>query len=158
MNDSIMTTSSAAKLWDCTASWVRERCREGMIPLAEKSLRWEIPAEATKPPCTRKYAVELLKRIRSNERMPTKLLPDDSSHKREAAYHYLVEWGFLSIPDHSMGTDIAEQLHHAKVTDLGMELIERDAKETTAKSNKSISINAGVVSATYGVTQPSNKY
>jgi hypothetical protein len=41
-----MNTKEAAKKWKCSEKTVREYCKNGMIPLAEKTGRkWDIPDE-----------------------------------------------------------------------------------------------------------------
>ena len=64
-----MNTKEAAKKWKCSEKTVREYCKNGMIPLAEKTgQKWDIPDEMEKlPPVTLNRAVFLLQCLEENE-------------------------------------------------------------------------------------------
>ena len=70
-----MNTKEASKKWGCSESTVREYCKNGLIPLAEKKgFNWDIPDEMQSlPPVTLNKAVFLMKCIEDN------VLPETSA-------------------------------------------------------------------------------
>ena len=150
-----MTTSEIARKWERKTQWVRERCKEGMIPLAEKKGgHWDVPEEADEPPCTRNYAVVLLNGIvASTKGALVNFFPGKGYEKELQVYRYLSEWGFISkIPSFDKER-ITELLKDATITDRGLGLIRDDnnAKKKFDKKTDTIDIGVkmGPVKASY---------
>ena len=127
-----------------------------MIPLAEKTIKWDIPNEATKPPCTRHYTVELMKRLQEADRLSINLF-SGNIEKCLSVYLYLSEWGFISIVDNSSRDKAVQSIKSAKMTDLRKELILKEIAATRTKemkktTEKKITFDAGVASGSYKVT------
>ena len=81
------------------AEWVRERCKEGMLPTAvkRKNGRWEIPEDAELPPCTGREAAMLIENILERaEGKSVRLVPARMARRGEAALEYLMNWGFIA--------------------------------------------------------------
>lgn len=132
-----MTTKTAAKKWNCTALWVRERCKEGMIPLAEKNVIWNIPDNADKPPCTRHRAVVLMKLLQEkNAGNDVELFPGNDMDTNIAIYKYLSNNGFITK---FKGKNIEKAIKSATVLNYGVALIasiSEKAKPTVSKKTK----------------------
>ncbi|MBO6240901.1 MAG: hypothetical protein J6O61_08765 [Butyrivibrio sp.] len=130
-----MTTKEMAKKWDCSVDWVRQRCVEGMIPLAEKqrNRKWDIPETVCKPPCTRHRAVVLLQLLLEKaEGNDVELFPGNDYDTNEKIYGYLAENGFITRFQYKK---MEKNLDSAKVLRRGKELIE----SATVKRKKHIS-------------------
>lgn len=122
-----MTPNEMAKKWECSADWVRQRCAEGMIPLAEKqkNRKWDIPETVSKPPCTRYRAVVLLKLLLEKaEGNDVELFPGNDYKTNEEIYRYLSDNGFITRFTHKK---IRKDLDNAKVLNEGKKLIENEA-------------------------------
>ena len=93
-----INASKMASRWGKSARWVQARCREGLIPFAEKPGRtWEISEEAELPPCTGIEAVVILENI--IELSSGKNVDPFSSSMQERGpviITYLCNWGFIS--------------------------------------------------------------
>jgi len=154
-----MTTAEISKEWGCEPRWVRDRCKEGMIPLAEKNgLQWNIPEEADKPPCTRHYAVTLLKTLLESEKgITVNFFPGKDTEKAIQAYRYLSEWAFISEISSFDRKMLHELLKIATITERGLDLIntERgDSKEYDKKTTiQKITADIGPLGASYDVTK-----
>ena len=146
-----MRISEIAKKWDHGERWIRERCREHMIPQAEKKRFWDIPEEATEPPCTRHYASEVMRRLDTiNNGTNIKFFPSTDPEKLRTIMSYLEEWAFISA-DNSDGTA------YPKVTDLGKRLMNEDAisnkKYDKRTTTKGIEVGSSGISASYEVKE-----
>ena len=130
-----MNTREAAEKWRCSEKTVREYCKSGMIPLAEKKVfAWEIPDEMEKkPPVTRTKAVYLMRCISDD------VLPETKGYWSEEklidALEYLSDVKF--IIDYDGSDSLEEAVKRSRISSIGKELI---AKETKKNSESSIGI------------------
>lgn len=132
-----MKTSEIAKSWDVKPRWVSDRCNEVMIPLARKKpFGWDIPEEATKPPCTGRFAAGLLKAVQSCANgIEVNLFPSGKTKALEA-YRYLVEWGYISLLDCTSVESIRAGVQEATITDIGNRLINKNQSSKTTADKK----------------------
>ena len=117
-----MNAEQAAKNWGCKSSWVRDRCKEGIIPLAEKKgLCWDIPEDAEKPACTRFVAVQIMNRLINNENgRNVELYPGKDKIRGKQILLYLSKCGFIT----RIKEDKFEKaIKNIKVTSEGLKLI-----------------------------------
>ncbi|MBR5947355.1 MAG: hypothetical protein IKZ82_01740 [Clostridia bacterium] len=150
-----MNTKEFAKKHGVKTDWVRERCKEGLIPSAEKKNgRWDIPENAELPPCTGREAALILENIIERAKgIEVRLVPARMAERGEAALEYLMNWGFIA----KSGEDGA--LRAAK---RGLELLERlggsvgarrggkersKKKKTAFSAGASVDVNLAVISA-----------
>ena len=94
-----MNARDFAKMNGKRAEWVRERCKEGMMPTAIKRRngRWEIPEDAELPPCTGREATMLIENIiECTEGKSVCIVPARMARRGEAALEYLMNWGFIA--------------------------------------------------------------
>lgn len=126
-----MDIKEIARKWHCSERWLVERCKEKMIPLAEKEHgRWTIPEDADKPPCTRNRAVLLLASVYQTQNgKEVNIFPGNKQVCIES-YKYLSNWGFISSVDYLNELELKQ----AKITEKGLELM-RDEKEKNIKSS-----------------------
>lgn len=137
-----MNTLAASKKWNCSMAWVRDRCTEGMIPLAEKNGIWDIPETADKPPCTRHRAAVLLQRLQEkSEGNDVELFPGNDKDTNIAIYKYLANYGFIT---RLKGKKIEKEIGAAKVLKPGLELMESEEKKKKPSVSKRTKITGGV--------------
>ncbi len=135
-----MTTLTAAKQWNCSVSWVRHRCKEGMIPLAEKNGIWDIPDTADKPPCTRHRAVVLMKLLQEkSEGNDVELFPGNDMDTFISIYMYLSGNGFIT---RLKGKKVEKEIGNAKVLNAGIALITSESEDRKERSSKKSKISA----------------
>ena len=95
-----MNTKEFAKRNGISARTVAQRCRDGMIPLAEQNAgtkRWNIPEEAEMPPCTGRFAAFILENISEREKGNSpQLFPPSVAPKAVSVLRYLLRWGYIS--------------------------------------------------------------
>jgi len=149
-----MRISEAAKKWKQTERWIRERCREHMIPLAEKNRFWDIPDEATVPPCTRHYATEVMRRLNVfNSGINIKLFPSSKPEKLKRVMSYLEECAFISVDNNAGDT-------YPMVTVLGNTLIKEDddanKKYDKQTKTKGFKVGSDGISTYYEVKEEKN--
>ncbi len=127
-----MNTKQAAEKWNCTERTVRDYCKSGMIPLAEKNgFNWEIPDEMEKkPPITRTRAVYLMRCIMD------KTLPETkgywSEEKLVDALAYISDVKF--ILDYEGSSSLEEAVKRCRISAFGRELIEREMRKKSESS------------------------
>jgi hypothetical protein len=147
-----MKSKEVALKWECKERWVRERCCEGMVPLAEKHGRnWYIPEEAEKPICTRHYAVDLLMKAKELQNgVDVEIFNGKNNEKIMASYRYMSRNAFISRLKFENEDECIMELKESTITQQGNELMEKDngkvkfkAKEVTVGGG----INAGIASA-----------
>lgn len=154
-----MNTKDYAKKNGKKTEWVRERCKEGMIPSAEKrNGRWDIPEDAELPPCTGREAALILENLlERNNGMDVCLIPARMAARGEETLSYLINWGFIERPkaDGSMrlanrGIELLEASRRvnkaSKKADKGCKTTTR----TTLEFNSSASAKLGPVNANIG--------
>ena len=138
--------------WGCSASTIREYCRSGIIPPAEKvgrPMRWAIPNGWPKPPMTRHGLCFLMERIELlKEGVSFDAIRWGYSYEKVVAgFDYLVQAGFISTVDTS---ELATSLLKAKITTMGNELLKREKNENGVTTKTTVSagvkVNLGVVS------------
>ena len=118
-----MNIKEASKKWGCSESTVREYCKRGLIPLAEKrGFNWDIPDEMQYlPPITVHKAVFLMKCIEDN------VLPETSKYWNEEkmvdALEYLSDMRF--IVNYDGHSSLEQAAKKSKVSKLGKELIKK---------------------------------
>lgn len=125
-----MNTREFAKKNEKKTDWVRSRCKEGLIPTAEKkSGRWDIPEDAELPPYTGREAALILENIiERNKGIEVCLVPAKMGERGEAALGYLMNNGFISNPDDGGAITVAKR---------GIKLIKLfDAKKAVKKPPK----------------------
>ena len=150
-----MDTAYIAKEWGCKPRWVRDRCKEGMIPLAEKKgLRWDISEEADKPPCTRYYAVTLLETLlESSKGIIVNFFPRKNSEKAIQVYRYLSDWAFVSVISSFDREMLPELLKTVTITNRGLNLINMEklfSKKYDKKTiNERITVDLGPLGAIF---------
>ena len=136
-----MNTKEASKKWGCSESTVREYCKNGLIPLAEKKgFNWDIPDEMRSlPPVTLHKAVFLMKCIEDN------VLPETSRYWNEEkmvdALEYLSDMRFIVNYDGHISLEQAAK--KSKVSKLGKELIKK-ADRKPGKNEFGIEGEAGL--------------
>ena len=138
-----MNTKEAAVKWGCSETTVREYCRSGMIPLAEKKIfGWEIPDEMEKkPPVTRTKAVYLMRCI-SDDALPV-TRGYWSEEKLIAALEYLSDVKF--ILDYEGNVSLEEAVKRSRISTIGKELIAKESKKNIEKSiGAEISAEGGI--------------
>lgn len=141
-----MTVNKAAKKWDVSTSWVRDRCRYGLIPNAEKRLLWEIDDSAEKPPCTNKFAVDLLKIISDlDSGKKANPFPGKDKDKCIATYNYLSKYSFIT--ELNFNKDIEKEIKRAKVCSLGFDLIRKYEAALLTTTEMAGEVNSGFVKA-----------
>ena len=131
-------------MWGCNQRWVQDRCRDGIIPLAELVKgKWSIPSEAEKPPCTGLFAVLLMENIiEKNRGFNVSVFPPRHKKKGKESAHYLASWGFISAIACEEDTD--DMFSGVTVLNRGKQLIRKlreIPKEIRAISN---TIDAGI--------------
>lgn len=94
----IMTTKEAQEAWGLSQKCIRELCKYGFIPMAEKEVFWSIPDDAEKPPVTVNSFVVLMESILEfnqggNPNVYRKGLPKE---KIKDALYYLSGFGFVA--------------------------------------------------------------
>ena len=136
-----MNTKEAARKWKCSEKTVRDYCKNGMIPLAEKTGRkWDIPDEMEKlPPVTLNRAVFLLQCLEENE------LPDVNGYwsrdKMLDALVYLSDMKFIiGFEGHASLEEAAKQCH---VSVLGKRLIASTGSQAV-EAGGDVGITAGI--------------
>ncbi len=138
-----MNTKEAAVKWGCSETTVREYCKSGMIPLAEKKIfGWEIPDEMEKkPPVTRTKAVYLMRCISDDDLPVTRGYW--SEEKLIAALEYLSDVKF--ILDYEGNVSLEEAVKRSRISTIGKELIEKEAEKNVENSfGINVSGEAGV--------------
>ncbi len=152
-----MTVKEIAKEWECKENWVRDRCKEKMIPLAEKKrFVWDIPSDAEKPPCTRHYAVNLLNVImESMKGVNINFFPGKNHEKIMDVYKYLSEWAYISKIDCSNKESIELSLKKVTITERGIELINltKENMYDNEKTRMKAAVNVGAISMSYDTTK-----
>lgn len=94
-----MNTREFARKHGKTTDWIRERCKERLIPLSGKRAngRWDIPEEAELPPCTGRFAAYLIENIAERENGRDVPLYNDSTEARaKVSIEYLLRWNFIA--------------------------------------------------------------
>lgn len=146
-----MDATQAAEKWGCSASTVREYCRSGLIPPAEKSIKfpfkWDIPDEWEKPPLTRVGLCELIEKIEQiKEGVKFESIKwGYSIEKIREGYAYLIGYGFISTFDLDK---MESELDNVSLTKRGKELLERKVQESHQKAKEThinAEMNLGVV-------------
>ena len=139
-----MNTREAAKRWRCSEKTVREYCKTGMIPFAEKiNGKWYVPDEMRAlPPVTLNRAIYLLACIEDN------VLPDVSRYWSEEkllnSLLYLSDMRFIiGYEGHSSLEEAAKQ---CRVSKLGKKLIESSTNGNEIEAGGDIGIKAGIES------------
>ena len=135
-----MTTSIAAGKWNTNDRWVRSRCLEGFIPLAERTGKgWEIPEEADKPPCTGLAATIIMENmLEIAEGHDVQLFPKKYQAISEDILDYLIDWGFIEKLDLQDGTIIIA------VVKRGLDLIAAVRKTPEIEKKKKTKFGARV--------------
>ena len=136
-----ISTRAMAEKWACKPEWIRERCLEGMIPLAEKrnNKKWYIPEEAEKPPCTGTKATVILENLlEANKGNRVILFPPSLENTGPSIIQFLSKYGFISetIP----GQDPCNVV----VLERGIRLISTIRKKPVEEITKSIKTQIGV--------------
>lgn len=133
-----MNTKEFAKKYNVKRSWVADRCRDGMIFLATKTLRWEIEETATLPPCTANRAIMILENILECKNGNKVFVIQKGNEKRDfETLKYLQYWGFITIID-----DI-DELSDVNITNRGIKLIEKNNKDNKF-SNLIVHVKGGI--------------
>lgn len=154
-----MNTREFAKKNEKKTDWVRSRCKEGLIPTAEKkSGRWDIPEDAELPPCTGREAALILENIiERNKGIEVCLVPARMGERGEAALGYLMNNGFISNPDDDgaitvakRGSDFLKELRGAKKTKKTKNTVVKK-KKTTFEISGSLGSTQGIVPAHLGL-------
>lgn len=121
--------------WDYSMQRVREFCRKGVIPPAEKRERfWYIPDDWPKPPMTRHGLCFLLDTIyQLNHDVDFSAIKWGYNEETvKAGYDYLIGAGFMSTIDTS---NLDTLLVTATVTPRGEDLIKRENEESKGNVN-----------------------
>jgi hypothetical protein len=133
------STTETAHKWGCNAKWVRARCFEGMIPLAEKPKHfWTIPEEAEMPPCTGTEATIILENL--IEKLNGKevvVFPSTMKGKEPKILSYLSNWGFITLSEPNDGSN------EVYVLSRGLQLVSKIRKKEVEEITKSFRITAG---------------
>lgn len=136
-----MNTKEAAKKWGCAESTVRDYCKSGIIPLAEKvGGKWSIPDEMQMlPPVTANRAVYLMRCIQDD------VLPETDKYwdaeKMTEALVYLSDMRF--IIDFEGHSSLEEAAKKSRVSNIGNALIEA-VQEKSGKNTFGIEGEAGI--------------
>ncbi|MCR5294274.1 MAG: hypothetical protein K6E30_03735 [Lachnospiraceae bacterium] len=134
-----MNTKQAAEKWNCSEKTVREYCKTGMIPLAEKTaFRWDIPDEMDKkPPVGRTKAVYLMYCIKDHT------LPEIKSYWNEEkllkALEYLSDVKF--ILDYAGEASLEEAVKKCRVSEFGEKLIKKEEAEMKTDNSLGVEIS-----------------
>jgi|GEM_PF-4953470 len=106
-----MNTREFAKKNGKKTEWVRERCKEGLMPSAKKrNGRWDIPEDAEFPPCTGREAALILENIiERNSGSEVCIIPARMAKKGEAALDYLMNWGFIAAFSESGAVSVTKR-------------------------------------------------
>ncbi len=118
-----MDVKKAAKDWNVSARWVRDRCKDGMILEAEKKVKWFIPDDAEKPPCTFKRMCKYLHLIRDvSNGLDVNLFPGKNKENCFLIYRYLSDYGYIT----KLNEQISENsIKKARLTSYGEKTLEK---------------------------------
>ena len=137
-----MNTKDTATRWNCSPKWVRERCNEGLIPLAHKRVRWDIPKQAEKPPCTGIVAALIIENLLEIEQGHDIIIIPPRIKNGKEIVEYLSAWGFLSeIPPEGLNN---RTLHSIRTLERGKELITKVRKKNNAEKTVKTTVEGGV--------------
>ena len=141
-----MNVNKASNEWHVSLSWVRDRCKYGLIPSAEKRFFWEVDDSAEKPPCTNKFAVDLLKIICDlDSGKKVNPFPGKDKDKCIATYKYLSRYSFIT--ELNINKDIEKEIKKAKVCSLGYDLIRKYEETQSITTETAGELNTGFVKA-----------
>lgn len=138
---------------------MRERCKEGMIPSAEKrNGRWDIPEDAELPPCTGREAALILENLlERNNGMDVCLIPARMAARGEETLSYLINWGFIERPKADGSMRLAnrgiELLEASRRVNKASKKSDKGGKKTTKTSfdiGGSVGANAGIINGNIG--------
>ena len=135
-----MTTGQASKKWstdevECTATSIRQLCKYGIIPFAElKRKKWDIPADAIKPPLSACKFVKLMRLLYSIGQgadidFSKTGIPINSIKE---GYQYLASFGFITKI--KKADTLMDMLTDVTVTDMGEKVISDYEKDHTKKT------------------------
>lgn len=156
-----MNTKEFAKKNGKKTEWVRERCKEGLIPSAKKrNGRWDISEDAELPPCTGREAALILENlIERNKGIDVCLIPARMAKKGEETLRYLINWGFIERPteDGSMrladrGIDLLEASRRANKASKKSDNGGKKTTKTSFDIGGSVGANAGIINGNIGVS------
>ncbi len=150
-----MKTKQIAKKWDCSERWVRDRCREGMVPSASKvGNKWEIPSEAEKPPCAAGFATMILENmIEISNGNKVNLVSPRMRRLGEEVLEYLSSEGFISIIENEGA--IENRISNSKVLKRGIDLITKTRNVSIEDIEKKYGLSLGL---TMGIVNLSLEY
>lgn len=131
-----MNTKEAAKKWELSQRVVRDRCKSGLIPFAEKrGTRWDIPDDAIKPIITPHFAYELLQYIEVVTEGGVPSLPQNA----EEAMTFLSNIGFCT--QFQKDGKLLNAIRKVSITSLGRKFINNLYPQETIKEGIKVGIS-----------------
>ncbi|MGI6670033.1 MAG: helix-turn-helix domain-containing protein [Christensenellales bacterium] len=128
-----MNTKQASSSWGCSAKTVREYCKSGIIPQADKKGRaWVIPDHCTKPPMTRHglcFLIDTIYQMKGGADIHEYNWGYDSQMVIDG-YKYLINNAFITRFDVE---NLIDCLVDSNLTDRGRVLLERENAESKSK-------------------------
>lgn len=129
-----MNTKEASKLWSMSPNTIADRCKEGMIPLAEKIRgRWEIPEGSIAPILTRHQACTYFSYLAAIQEGA-----EPKSVNKEG-FQFLADAAFIT----KLG-DGENYLKDVRITKLGMDLLDDYNSYRKKKGLKELNFKGGL--------------
>lgn len=151
------TIKETARRWKVSEATARKYCQSGIIPPAEKigkRGKWMIPENWDKPPMTRHGLCYLLDTVYQLQHGVSFVQIQWGYTKDEVkeGFRYLASSAFISSLDID---NLESALLAAVVTPRGVDLINRENKESEGKTNYKVALSAkaniGLLSAEAGI-------
>ena len=119
-----MTTKEVSKKWHISEKIIRDRCKKGLLPLAEKNNgKWNISENSDFPPCTPREALYCLKMVDEIcQGNSINLFPFDEK-KVLGTFEYLSKWNYITKVDAKTKAKYQKTIRDAKITNIGADFI-----------------------------------